>query len=267
MAESTTGDAVQLDVTDGVATITMNRPDVRNALVPDIQTGLLDALAAVEERDDARCVVLAGDETAFCAGGNVEAMGDREEVSPAEGVERIIGTVHRVLRRLSRFPLPTVAKVEGVAVGAGASLALACDLQVARADVRIGWVFRTVGLAVDSGTSYFLPRVVGINVAKELVYTGELLEADRAAELGIFNHVYPTDEFDEQFQSFLDPIATGPTAALQVSKRLLDHGVNSPLNQALNYEATAQGTVLDTADHEEGVLAFHENREPSFEGR
>lgn len=268
MAETTTGDAVLLEVTDDIATITMNRPDVRNALVPGIQSGILDALDAIEERDDVRCVVLAGDEAAFCAGGNIEAMGDADGGgAPAEGVERIVGTVHRVLRRLANFPLPTVARVEGVAVGAGASLALACDVQVASDDVRIGWVFRTVGLAIDSGTSYFLPRVVGVNVAKELVYTGEILDAERAAELGIFNRVYPAEEFDGRFSSFIEPIATGPTAALTVSKRLLDHGVDSTLDRALDFEATAQGTLFDTNDHEEGVLAFSEDREPEFEGR
>lgn len=268
MSETTTDEAVSLTVEDGVATIRLDRPDVRNALIPAVQEGIVDRLDDVRDRDDARCVVVTGSEEAFCAGGNVQGMKDRdEETSPAEGAQRITDTVHRTLKRLARFPLPTVAAVDGPAFGAGASLALACDVQVASESARIGWGFRQVGLAVDSGTSYFLPRIVGENVAKELVFTGELVDAERAGDLGIFNHVYPDDEFDERLAAFVEPIATGPTLALRTSKRLIDEGLESSLDQALHNEATAQGTVYDTDDHDEGVDAFFEGREPEFEGK
>lgn len=268
MSESTTEEAVSLAVEDGIATVRLNRPDVRNALIPAIQDGIVDGLDDVRDRDDARCVVLTGSQDAFCAGGNIKGMKERdEEASPAEGVQRITDTVHHTLKQLARLPMPTVAAVSGPAFGAGASLALACDLQVASESARIGWGFRQVGLAVDSGTSYFLPRVVGENVAKELVFTGELLNAERAGELGIFNHVYPDDEFDERLAAFVEPIATGPTLALRTSKRLIDEGLESSLDQALHNEATAQGTVYDTEDHQEGVDAFFDGREPEFQGK
>jgi len=268
MSETTTEQAVTLDVANGVATVRLNRPDVRNALVPEVQQGIVDRLDEVRDHDDARCVVLTGSETAFCAGGNVEGMKERDgEAAPAEGVQRIMDTVHETIETVAGFPMPTVAGVSGPAFGAGASLALACDCQVASGDARIGWGFRQVGLAVDSGTSYFLPRVVGENTAKELVFTGDLLDAEEAADLGIFNHVYPADEFDERLAEFVEPMATGPTLALRTSKRLIDDGLESSLEQALANEATAQGTVYDTADHEEGVAAFFEGRDPEFEGR
>lgn len=267
MSETTTEEAVSLSVEDGVATVRLNRPDVRNALVPAIQEGIVDRLDDIRDHDDARCVVITGSEDAFCAGGNIKGMKERdEESSPAEGVQRITDTVHHTLKRLARFPMPTVAAVSGPAFGAGASLALACDLQVASESARIGWGFRQVGLAVDSGTSYFLPRIVGENVAKELVFTGELLDAERAGELGIFNHVYSDEEFDEQLAAFVEPMASGPTLALRTSKRLIDEGLESSLDQALHNEATAQGTVYDTEDHQEGVDAFFDGREPEFQG-
>jgi len=267
MSEATAEEAVLVDVDDGVATITLNRPEIRNALAPDIQQGILDALDELEDRDDARCIVFTGSEGVFCAGGDISGMEDRDDMSIPESVERINRVTHRLLKRVARFPAPTVAKVNGPAFGAGGGIALACDIQVASDEAHIGFGFRQVGLAVDSGTSYFLPRVVGENVAKELVFTGELVDAERAENLGLFNHVYPAEEFDERADEFIAEIASGPTVALRTSKRLVDQGLESSLDQALLTEATAQGTVFDTEDHDEGVQAFGEGRDPEFEGR
>ena len=129
-----------------------------------------------------------------------------------------------------------------------------------------GFVFRQVGLSVDAGTSYLLPRLVGENVAKELVFTGEIFDAERAADLGLVNHVYPDDEFDERADEFVGEIADGPTVALGQAKKLLGTGPEKSLRQALRDEANAQGLVFGSRDHEEGVEAFLEGREPSFEG-
>lgn len=270
MSETTAEEAVTLDVEDGVATVRLNQPDVRNALVPAIQQGIVDRLGDVREHDDARCVVLTGSDAAFCAGGNISGMRERQEreddPAPAEGAQRITDTVHETIKSVAEFPLPTVAAVSGPAFGAGASLALSCDVQVASDEAQIGWGFRQVGLAVDSGTTYFLPRIVGENTAKELVFTGELLDAERADDLGIFNHVFPDDEFDERLAEFVEPIATGPTLALSTSKRLIDEGLESSLDQALHNEATAQATLYDSEDHQEGVAAFFDRREPEFQG-
>ncbi len=171
-----------------------------------------------------------------------------------------MGTVYR-------FPVPTVAKIDGPAVGAGAGLALACDLQLASETAKIGFVFRGVGLSCDAGTSYLLPRLVGANTAKELVLTGEILGADDALELGLFNHVYPADEFDDRVAELVEEIASGPTVALRHATRLIDSAAGKGFEAALKDEAAAQGIALGSRDHEEGVRAFLEGREPSFEGR
>ncbi|PSP48591.1 enoyl-CoA hydratase [Halobacteriales archaeon QH_7_69_31] len=236
-------DPVILEVEDGIATLTLNRPDDRNALSAEMSGAILDAIDELEGTDDARCLVVQGTEGTFCAGGDVNAM--IELMSGAaelhEAVERIQHETHRAIRRVAEFHLPTVAKVDGVA-------------------------FRQVGLGIDSGTSYLLPRQVGLSTAKELVFTGEMLDAEAAADLGLFNHVYAED-FDEQCDEFIEQIAEGPTVALRHSKKLLEQGVTAGLKEALDNEAAAQAAVFETHDHEEGATAFMEGRDPEFEGR
>jgi enoyl-CoA hydratase/carnithine racemase len=261
-------DAVLLDVDDGVATITLNRPERRNALSAEISDGIQDAVDEIEG-GDARCVVITGAGGAFCAGGDVDRMREGFETDPpaherAAALER---STSELILRLTGLPVPTVAKIDGPAVGAGANLAIACDVQVASASSVFGFVFRQVGLSVDAGTSYLLPRLVGENVAKELVFTGELFDAERAADLGVINHAYPDDEFEERADELVGRIADGPTVALGQAKKLLGSGLEKSLGQALRDEANAQGLVFGSRDHREGVEAFLADREPEFEGR
>jgi enoyl-CoA hydratase/carnithine racemase len=266
MSES--DDAVLLDVAEGVATLTLNQPSMRNALTGEISRGIIDALDGLEG-GDARCLVIEGAGGAFSAGGDVNAMSERlaGEVPLEEAVQRVTQETSRAVKRLAEFYLPTVAKIDGVAFGAGANLAIACDVQLASDESRISFGFRQVGLAIDSGTSYFLPRIVGESTAKELVFTGELVEAERAESLGLFNHVYPDEEFDERADEFIEEIATGPTVALRTSKRLIRQGFESSLDQAMENEAAAQAAVFESHDHREGAEAFMANEEPDFEGR
>jgi 2-(1,2-epoxy-1,2-dihydrophenyl)acetyl-CoA isomerase len=261
-------DAIRLDIDDGVATLTLNRPDNRNALSAEMSSAIVDAVEEVEAHDDARCLVVEGKEGTFCAGGDVNAM--VELMSGAaelhEAVERIQHETHRAVQRVAEFHLPTIAKVDGVAYGAGANLAIAADITLASDDAKLSFGFRQVGLAIDSGTSYLLPRQVGVSKAKELVFTGEMLDADEAAELGLFNHVYEED-FEEQAAAFVEPIADGPTVALRHSKKLIEQGMNASLQDALDNEAASQAAVFATEDHEEGANAFMEGRPPEFQGR
>jgi enoyl-CoA hydratase/carnithine racemase len=262
------GEPVILDVDDGVATLTLNRPDDRNALSAEMSGAIVDAVDEAEAHEDARCLVLQGTEGTFCAGGDINAM--IELMSGAaelhEAVERIQHETHRAIRRVAEFHHPTIAKVDGVAYGAGANLAIAADIALASTDAKLSFGFRQVGLGIDSGTSYLLPRQVGVSRAKELVFTGELLDADEAADLGLFNHVYEAD-FHEQADAFIEPIATGPTVALRHSKKLIEQGFTASLVEALDNEAAAQAAVFDTHDHEEGANAFMAGRDPEFEGR
>lgn len=259
--------AVLLEHGDGVATIRLNRPEKRNALSSAVTGGLVDAVGAVEGTD-ARCVVVEGEGSAFSAGGDIDAMVERQErdAPPDEAVQRIVQRTGRCVERLATCEFPTVAKLDGPAFGAGANVLLACDIQLASDRARLGFGFRQVGLAVDAGTSYLLPRLVGDNVAKELVFSGELLDAERAHDLGLVNHVYPADEFEERADEFVERIAEGPTVALKASKRLLRHGRTSSLSAAIEQEAAAQAYIFETADHEEGVAAFRERRDPDFRG-
>lgn len=260
-------DSVRLERDAGVATIVLDDPDRRNALSLDVSTGLMDALSKLEGTDT-RCVVIEGAGKAFCAGGDVELMIEQAatESSLDDAVRHVIQQTGRAIQRVAACEFPTVAKVDGAAIGAGANLAIACDIQLLSERATIGFGFRQVGLAVDSGTSYLLPRIVGDNIARELVFTGELLDADRAEALGLANHVYPAETFDERADELIGTIAEGPTVALRTSKRLLRHNPTTSLAAAIETEAAAQAAALDSDDHEEGVAAFMERRDPEFRG-
>lgn len=261
-------DATKVTFSENFATITLNQPEVKNALTEEIAVGILDALEEIE-RSDARCIVIEGTEDAFSAGGDINAMvkGLEGDIPLEERVRRIVDPLGRAIARVHEFPLPTVAKIHGPAFGAGANLAIACDVQLASTSSEISFGFRQVGLAIDTGTSYLLPRIVGQNVAQELVFTGELVSAERAERLGLFNHVFPDDEFDERVREFVAKIATGPTVALRTSKRLVRQGLDKSMEETLHDEAAAQAAVFDTHDHEDGVRAFKDRRNPEFEGR
>jgi enoyl-CoA hydratase/carnithine racemase len=258
-------DAIVLDIEDGIATITLNKPDMRNAMTLDISSGLLETLLEIED-SDARCVVIQGSGGSFSAGGDINAMleGLHGDVDSHEKVETITQTADAV-HAVYEFPLPVIAKIDGTAYGAGANLAIACDVQIASESSEISFGFRQVGLAVDSGTSYLLPRIVGENKAKELVFTAEMLDAQQAQDLGLFTQVWDDDEFEAQAEEYIERIATGPTIALQTSKRLIRQGFQMDIEQAMTNEASAQAPVFETHDHEEGATAFMEQREAEFE--
>ncbi|MFC7059400.1 enoyl-CoA hydratase/isomerase family protein [Halovenus salina] len=250
------------------ATVTITNPELRNALTLDTAQELTDAFEAIEE-SDASCVVLEGSSGTFCAGGDIELMmeGLTSERETSELMEEAAYPINQTVQRVYECPLPTVAKVDGPAYGAGASLAIACDVVLASEQAEISFGFRRVGLSVDSGTSYLLPRMVGENTAKDLVYSGDVLDAAAAEELGLFNRVYPTEEFEERAGDYIENVATGPTVGLQHSKRLLQRGLDRSFDEVIDAEVDAIGSVFETDDFAEGVEAFLEGRTPEFDGR
>lgn len=263
-------DLVSVTVDGDVARVTLDNPGMRNALTADLAEDLVAAMETVTERD-VGCVVLAGNGETFCAGGDVDAMteaiqhreaGEWDAAAVRSAVERTASAVTAV----ATCEIPTVAALRNPAYGAGAALAIACDAVVASEEAAINFDFRRLGLAVDSGVSYFLPRLVGASTAKTLVFTGETVEAERAADLGLFNRVVPAGSFEEELDAFVDRIASGPTGALRASKRLLDAGHRRSLDAAVEAETDAQVSLLDTEDHAEGVRAFFEGRDPEFGG-
>jgi enoyl-CoA hydratase/carnithine racemase len=231
-------DLVRVDVADETATITLNNPDVRNALSVEMSKELIAAVEDVEE-SDARCLVVQGSGGFFCAGGDIKAMveGVSADVDIDERVEEFGLPINHAVQAVYECPLPTVAKVDGPAFGAGGALAIACDIVLASERAKISFGFRQVGLCIDSGTSYLLPRQVGENVAKELVFTGELIDSDRGAELDLFNRVFPDSEFEQRSQELIDHIATGPTVALKTSKQLLEAGPDRTFDETVEAEA------------------------------
>jgi enoyl-CoA hydratase/carnithine racemase len=261
-------ESVLLDIEDGIATITLNEPDRKNALSQSIESGMLDALDEIED-SDASVVVIEGSGGAFSAGGDIDRMleGLTGDIPLDDRTRELENGTPETLTRVYQYDLPTIAKIDGPAVGAGANLAIACDIQVASENANFGFVFRQVGLSVDAGTSFLLPRLVGLNVAKELVFTGDIFGPERAKEIGLVNHVFEADEFDEEVQAIAERIASGPDVAFRHTKRLLNEGFEKSIEQAMTDEAVAQGIVFQTDDHHEGVEAFMESRDPEFEGK
>lgn len=262
------GEPATLSVDAGIARVTLDRPDQRNALSEEMTAAIRDHLESVRRRDDVRAVVFEGAGGAFSAGGDIDWMTEaiEEDVPLHRRTADLQTTTHRMMADVYSLQVPTIATIDGPAVGAGAAMAIACDLQIMSEDSVMGFVFRNVGLALDSGTSYLLPRLVGTNTAKELVMTGEIVDAERAAELGLVNRVVSEDEFEERAAAFVEEIASGPTVAIATSARLIDEAFEKSFDQALRDEATAQGVVFGTDDHVEGVEAFADRREPEFEG-
>ena len=261
-------DLLRLDLADETATVTLNNPDVRNALSVEMAERLIAAVEEVED-SDARCLVVQGSGGFFCAGGDIKAMveGVSTDMDIDERVKEFGLPINHAVQALYECSLPTIAKVDGPAFGAGGALAIACDIVLASERAKISFGFRQVGLCVDSGTSYLLVRQVGENVAKELVFTGELIDSDRGAELNLFNRVFPDSEFEQRAQELIDHVATGPTVALRESKRLLEAGTDNTFVEAVEAEADGLRTTLATADHAEGARSFVEQRDPEFEGR
>lgn len=259
---------VRTDVAEATATITLDNPDIRNALTVETAEQLIAAVETVED-SDARCLVVQGAGGYFCAGGDIKAMveGVSADVDIEERVERFGLPINRAVQAVYECSLPTIAKVDGPAFGAGGALAIACDLVLASESAKISFGFRQVGLSVDSGTSFLLPRQVGENVAKELVYTGELIDSDRGAQLDLFNRVFPDEEFEQRSQELVDHVATGPTVALQESKQLIESGLDRTFEETIEAETDSLRTTLATADHAEGAQSFVEQRDPAFDGR
>lgn len=259
---------VKVAVEDEVGTITLNDPARKNPLSIEMKEGIIEALDSLDE-EGVRCVVMQGAGDAFCAGGDIEQMKE----STGEGSEAS-GTMHRshrlsneIVTGITSLQVPVIMKIDGAAAGGGAGVALAGDVRLASDRATFGFSFRHVGLSIDDGTSYHLPKIVGLGKAKELVFKGETLGADKAHELGLVQQVYPTAEFEERCEEFIQDIATGPTKAIGLMKQLLNRSAEKSFEQALEDELTAQEIALASRDHREGIEAFLQGREPEFVGR
>ncbi|HET7876238.1 MAG TPA: enoyl-CoA hydratase [Methylomirabilota bacterium] len=253
-----------LDRADGIATVTLNRPEARNALDLTMREELLGALGELEADGSARVVILTGAGGHFCAGGDVKTMTRRH--TAAEGRARV-EMLSRFVTRLFHFPKPTLAMVDGFAVGAGCNIALGCDLVVASDRARFGEVFAKIGLVPDGGGTWLLPRLVGLARAKELVFTADIIDAQEALRIGLVNRVVPAAALEAETRKLAQRIAAGPPMALGLAKAALNRAASSDLAAALDFEALAQSNAITSEDHAEGLRAFLDKRPPRFTGR
>lgn len=267
MAGSEAADEILFDRSaNGVATLTLNRPKVKNAIGGSMWEELRRIFLEVGHSASDRVLVVTGAGGDFCAGADLSRVQTEVEEEPRHPLDAM-HPVNAAAIALHDIPKPTLAKVNGDAVGAGMNLALGCDLVVAGESARFSEIFVRRGLSVDFGGTWLLPRLIGLHKAKELAFFGEILSAKEAAELGIVNRVVPDAELDDFVAEWANRLAEGPPLALQQTKRMLSNSASLSLSEALAWEASAQTVNLVSKDTREGVTAFLEKRAPVFRGR
>ncbi len=260
MAAST----ILYDLAEGVATITFNRPEVRNAFNDQMAEEMQAALKNAERDDHARCIVVTGAGPGFCAGQDLAAIRDRGDSVSFR--EHLLRTYHPIVSKLRSIEKPVMAAINGAAAGAGWGLALACDMRYASEAAKFRFAFSAIGLAPDSGTSFFLPRTVGLGKALELAYTNDLIDANTALALGLVNKVLAPDQLMPVTMELAHKLARGPTRGFGLVKRAMNYALQVDLNAALDYEAHLQEVAGRSADYREGVQAFLEKRAAKFSG-
>lgn len=264
---------------NGVALITLNRPESMNAMGGQLMPLLAEYLADCSNDRSVRCVVLTGAGRAFCAGGDVKAMaqggavlgdGDTAQRSPAadfaRGTEVLRQSQRATSYALHTMPKPTIAMVNGHAVGAGLSLALACDVRIASENAKLGTAFRNVGFSGDFGGSWFLPRLVGMERARDLYFSGAILSAEEARRIGMVSRVVPHDDLERETMDYAGRLATGPTLAYARMKENLNRTWSNDLLTHLDQEALNMRLSGLTQDHREAAKSFVEKRQPVFTG-
>jgi 2-(1,2-epoxy-1,2-dihydrophenyl)acetyl-CoA isomerase len=254
------------EIEDGIAWLTLNRPERMNAISPELSSALLSTLERLATAPEIAAVVLTGAGRAFCAGGDVKGM--------SAGIQRgfetrldMLNRVHRIPRLLHEMPKPTIALVNGVAVGAGLSLALACDFRIMARTARFSTGFAKIALSGDYGGSWFMTRLVGTERARELYYFSRMIAGDEAAQIGLATLAVDDAELVAEGRRFVDRLRGGPTLAIGYMKKNLNAAEAAPLDAVLALEALHQARVALSEDHQEGVAAFVEKRAPVFRGR
>jgi 2-(1,2-epoxy-1,2-dihydrophenyl)acetyl-CoA isomerase len=250
------------EVSDRIATITLNRPDAYNATTDELYQELQHALGVIAADQDVGCVIITGAGKGFCAGADLKAR--KDDMTPLQRRARHRWILRDIVEPLFRLEKPVIAAVNGAAAGAGFNIALACDFVVASDKASFMQAFAKVGLVPDLGGLYLLGRVIGINKAKELCFTARKVPAEEAKALGIVNHVVPHDDLLRTAREMAATIAAGSPTAMAMTKTLLDKSTNATLDQMLEFESYAQTIAYLTPEYEEGVQAFREKRAPDF---
>ena len=257
---------IQVAEAEGIATITLNRPDKLNAFVGHMRRDLAEALEHAGSDRNVRVVIITGAGRAFCAGGDIAFMAELMQRRDAEEFSRLLGAGRRVILAIRQMTKPVIAAINGPASGAGFNLALACDLRIATNNATFSQSFAKVGLHPDWGGTYFLPRLVTPNKACELFFLGETMDAAEAALLGIVNQLVAPEELESAVMDLAQRLRAAPPIALAAAKHAVYASQAADLEEMLRYETEAQLRCFDSDDGHEGVHAFLEKREPKFTG-
>ncbi len=251
---------------NGRVTITLNRPRALNALNREMIEELLCAIQEASGDSEIKVLILTGAGRAFCFGADVSAFSRQIAVGTSESGILLLQKAQKVIRLLTGTPKPTIAALNGFATGLGLDLALACDLRVAAQRAKLAEAFISMGLVPDGGGTFFLPRLVGLARAAEMIFTGEPLNASEAERIGLINRVVPNEELAKATENLADKLAKSPSLALGKAKQALWKNLGANLDSALQTEARSQATCLASDDHREAVRAFLDKREPVFQG-
>ncbi|MFC1991195.1 enoyl-CoA hydratase/isomerase family protein [Chloroflexota bacterium] len=252
----------------GIATITLNRPDKMNALITEISEGIRRAVEEATKDNEIKVMVITGTGSAFSSGGDVKAMAE-EANQPDSLKEKIYTEARRVpfAIKLQGCEKPVIAAINGASIGAGLDLALACDIRIASDKARFAAAHIRRGMVSPGGSTFFLPRLVGIDKACQLIWTGDIIDAREAERIGLVTMVVPHEELESATLELAEKIAKGPQLAIQSGKRAIYKGLEMDLKSALEYTAAIHQELLKTEDHKEGATAFVEKREPVFKGK
>lgn len=253
-----------VEVQDAIGRITLNRPDTLNAFADQMRQEIAAAVTELAGREDVRVIVLTGAGRAFCAGADVTYMRELQERRDVDGMREVIDAGAEAVKAIRDALQPVIASLNGPAAGAGANLALACDLRIAGERASIGQSFNRVGLHPDWGGTYFLPRLVGPAIAAELFFTGDMIDAGEAYRLGLFNRVVPDERLAEETLKWATALAAKPRIPQQRVKRAVQRSLGSTLDEMLEYECAAQLECATSPDAVEGIRAFLEKRPPEF---
>lgn len=263
-------------VNEGIATITLNRPEALNAFSTEMIDLWIKALESVRDDDSVRVVVLTGNGRSFCSGGDIKSMvrgdGFLHNNTEAEDLSSTgLARKKTLWKRVQRIPLllqeidkPVIAKMNGVATGAGLDMALMCDIRIAAQRVRVAEGYIKAGIVPGDGGAYFLPRLVGVDRALEILWTGDTYTAEEAKQIGLITHVVPDEELDAFVDAYARRLASGPQETMRFMKRAVYQGMSTDLRTSLDMISSAMGLVTELEDYQEGVRAIAEKRPPKF---
>ena len=250
---------------DGIATITLNRPERLNAITFEVYRELTDLIAALGDEPDVRVLVFTGAGRAFCSGGDVIDIIGALQGRDAEGLLEFTRLTCELIHNMRALPKPIIASLNGTTAGAGACIALASDLRIAAVEAKIAFVFVKVGLAgTDMGATYLLPRIVGLSKATELLMTGDFIEAAEAEKIGLYNRVVPRDQLEAVTREFAEKLAQGPALGIAKTKEMLNREMHMSFASGLEAEAVTQALCMQTPDFKEAHAAFIEKRPAKF---